>query len=49
VDDEFIDDVKRDVRGAADALRRNALVPRPRKKTCGVCDYRDLCSSATTA
>jgi DNA helicase-2/ATP-dependent DNA helicase PcrA len=35
VDDEFIDDVKRDVRGAADALRKNKLVPRPSKKTCG--------------
>jgi DNA helicase II / ATP-dependent DNA helicase PcrA len=49
VDDEFIDDVKRDVRGAADALRKNALVPRPRKKTCGACDYRGLCSSAMIA
>jgi DNA helicase-2/ATP-dependent DNA helicase PcrA len=49
VDGEFIDDVKRDVRGAADALRKNALAARPRKKTCDVCDYRDLCSSATTA
>jgi DNA helicase-2/ATP-dependent DNA helicase PcrA len=48
VDDEFIDDVKRDVRGAADALRKNALVPRPHKKTCGACDYRNLCSSATS-
>jgi DNA helicase II / ATP-dependent DNA helicase PcrA len=47
VDSEFIDDVKRDVRGAADALRKNALVPRPRKKTCGACDYRNLCSSTT--
>jgi DNA helicase II / ATP-dependent DNA helicase PcrA len=45
VDDEFIDDVKRDVRGAADALRKNALVPKPSKKTCGACDYRNLCSS----
>jgi DNA helicase-2/ATP-dependent DNA helicase PcrA len=49
VDDEFIEDVKRDVRGAADALRKNVLVPRPSRKTCGACDYRDLCSSATTA
>jgi DNA helicase II / ATP-dependent DNA helicase PcrA len=46
VDGEFIDDVKRDVRGAADALRKNALVPRPSNKTCGACDYRGLCSSA---
>ena len=49
VDSEFIDDVKRDVRGAAYALRRNALMPRPSNKTCGTCDYRDLCSSAMTA
>src|SRR5262249_28532421 len=48
VDEEFIDDVKRDVRGAAAALRKNALVPKPSKKTCGACDYCNLCSSATT-
>lgn len=46
VDDDFIADVKRDVRGAADALRRNALPPKPEKKTCGRCDYCNLCSAA---
>jgi DNA helicase-2/ATP-dependent DNA helicase PcrA len=47
VDNEFIDDVKREVCGAADALRKNALAPKPSKTTCGACDYRNLCSSAT--
>jgi DNA helicase-2/ATP-dependent DNA helicase PcrA len=50
VDEDFIEDVKRDVRGAADALRTSKLTPRPRKKTtCGACDFCNLCSSATTA
>jgi DNA helicase-2/ATP-dependent DNA helicase PcrA len=48
VDDEFIDDVKRDVRGAAGALRRNELPPKPERRTCGRCDYCNLCSAAIT-
>jgi DNA helicase-2/ATP-dependent DNA helicase PcrA len=47
VDSEFIDDVKRDVRRAAGALRANQLGPAPKPTTCGACDYRKLCSSAT--
>ena len=47
VDDEFMGDVKRNVRGAAEALRKNELVPKPSKKACGACDYCKLCSSAT--
>jgi len=46
VDDGFIDDVKRDVRKAATALRQNQLPPQPSKKTCGRCDYCNLCSAA---
>ena len=46
VDDDFIADVKRDVRAAAAALRSNDLPPKPHKKTCGACDYRHLCSAA---
>ena len=46
VDAEFIEDVKRDVRAAATALRQNVLPPKPDKKTCGKCDYCNLCSSA---
>jgi DNA helicase-2/ATP-dependent DNA helicase PcrA len=49
VDDEFIDDVKRNVRAAADALRKNSLIPKPSKRTCGVCDYCNLCSASVTA
>jgi DNA helicase-2/ATP-dependent DNA helicase PcrA len=47
VDSEFIDDVKRDVRRAAGALRTNQLGAAPQPKTCGACDYRKLCSSAS--
>lgn len=46
VDEEFIVDVKRDVRAAADSLRANKLDPQPRDQSCGACDYGDLCSSA---
>lgn len=46
VDDDFIADVKREVRGAAEALRRNVLPPKPEKKSCARCDYRNLCSAA---
>lgn len=46
VDDDFIDDVKKDVRAAAEALRKNKLPPKPHSKTCGTCDYGRLCSAA---
>ncbi len=46
VDDEFIADVKRDVRGAAQALRENKLPTRPSDRTCGQCDYCNLCSAS---
>ncbi|WP_420957156.1 ATP-dependent helicase [Burkholderia gladioli] len=46
VDGDFIADVKRDVLGAATALRRNQLPPKPGKKVCGACDYCNLCSAA---
>jgi DNA helicase-2/ATP-dependent DNA helicase PcrA len=46
VDDDFIADVKRDVRTAATALRENTLPPKPKNQTCYQCDYRNLCSAA---
>ncbi len=46
VDGDFIADVKRDVRGAAQALRENSMPVRPSGKTCGQCDYRNLCSAS---
>ncbi len=48
VDDDFIADVKRDVRAAAQALRTNDLVAKPKRSTCGQCDYCNLCSVAMT-
>jgi DNA helicase-2/ATP-dependent DNA helicase PcrA len=48
VDDDFIGDVKRDVRTAATALRGNDLPPKPSRRTCDQCDYRHLCSAATS-
>ena len=44
-----MDDVKRDVRAAAQALRENNLIPQPAKKSCGNCDYCNLCSAAIRA
>ncbi len=49
VDEDFIADVQRDVRAAAAALRTNQLDPKPHKKTCGTCDYCNLCSAAVSA
>jgi DNA helicase-2/ATP-dependent DNA helicase PcrA len=49
VGDEFMEDVKRDVHAAAKALRGNSLGPKPEKKTCGRCDYCNLCSVAVRA
>jgi DNA helicase-2/ATP-dependent DNA helicase PcrA len=46
VDNEFIADVQRDVKAAAQALRSNQLPPKPHKKTCGQCDFCKLCSAA---
>jgi DNA helicase II / ATP-dependent DNA helicase PcrA len=49
VDDVFLENVKRDVKGAATALRANTLTATPSKKTCGACDYCRLCSFAASA
>ena len=46
VDDDFISDVKKDVRSAAQALRQNKMPTQPSKKTCGQCDFCRLCSAA---
>jgi len=42
VDDDFIDDVKTKVRGAAEALR-TATLPAPKK--CGSCNCRGTCTA----
>jgi DNA helicase-2/ATP-dependent DNA helicase PcrA len=49
VDDQFMAEVKRDVKSAATALRANVLSPKASKKTCGQCDYCNLCSAAVGA
>jgi DNA helicase-2/ATP-dependent DNA helicase PcrA len=46
VDDDFIADVKRDVRRAAAALRDNDLPPKPKESICRQCDYCNLCSAS---
>ena len=47
VQDEMLAEISDKVKGAADALRTNALPPKPHKKTCTECDYCDLCSAGT--
>jgi DNA helicase-2/ATP-dependent DNA helicase PcrA len=49
VDSEFIEDVKVQVRGAAEALRRSDLPASPTAKKCTACDYRGMCSAGTWA
>jgi DNA helicase-2/ATP-dependent DNA helicase PcrA len=49
VDEDFIEDVKKNVRGAASALRQGALGKKPASKKCSGCDYRALCSEAVRA
>jgi CRISPR/Cas system-associated exonuclease Cas4 (RecB family) len=44
VDQDFIDDVKKNVKKAADALRSGALGPDPHPKKCSACDYLRMCS-----
>jgi DNA helicase-2/ATP-dependent DNA helicase PcrA len=46
VDEDFIKDVKKNVRGAASALRQGALGKKPAPKKCSGCDYRALCSES---
>jgi DNA helicase-2/ATP-dependent DNA helicase PcrA len=49
VDADLMKEVKSAVKGAAKALRENTLKAKPHKKTCGECDYCNLCSAAVTA
>lgn len=44
VDQDFIDDVKRDVERAASALRSGSLDADPSPKKCSACDYLRMCS-----
>lgn len=44
VDEDFIDDVKRDVRRAATALRDNDMPAQTSVRACPSCDYLGLCS-----
>jgi DNA helicase-2/ATP-dependent DNA helicase PcrA len=46
VDDDFIADVRRDVRRAAEALRKNDMPTQPHVKRCPTCDYCGMCSAA---
>lgn len=49
VDDDFLNDVKVDVRRAAEALRISNLPPAPAAKKCSGCDYRGMCSAGARA
>jgi DNA helicase-2/ATP-dependent DNA helicase PcrA len=45
VDDDFLNDVKHDVRNAAEALRTSNLPVAPTPKKCAGCDYRGMCTA----
>jgi DNA helicase II / ATP-dependent DNA helicase PcrA len=49
VDDDFLDDVKGDVRRAADALRSSDLPAAPTVRKCAGCDYRGMCTAGARA
>ncbi len=49
VDDDFIADVQKGVRQAADALRQGALPPDPAPNKCRNCDYCGMCSAGRNA
>ena len=49
VDDDFIADVKVQVRGAAASLRAGALPTDPSPKKCAACDYRGMCTAGSRA
>ena len=46
VDQEFIDEVKHEISGAAAALRANTLPHTPSRAKCRACDYVRMCSAA---
>lgn len=43
VDDDFIKDVKSNVKNAADCLRQGKLDAKPSKRACPSCDFKMLC------
>ena len=45
VDEDFIDDVKTNVRSAATALRTNDMPARSSARACPSCDYLGLCGA----
>lgn len=49
VDEDFISDVKKRTREAANALRSGLLPAAPAVKKCNVCDYRGMCTPGRAA
>ena len=45
VDEEFIEEVRSEVHGAANALRTSTLPPSPALGKCAACDYRGMCAA----
>ena len=48
VDDDFVAEVKGNIRGAADALRTANLPAKPEARKCSNCDYLRMCSAGAT-
>ncbi len=49
VDDDFIDDVKINVRNAAEALREGNMPTAAAARKCRTCDYRGMCTAGERA
>jgi DNA helicase-2/ATP-dependent DNA helicase PcrA len=45
VDDDFIADVRNNVKTAANALRLGVLPPKPSAAACPSCDYQKMCTA----
>ena len=49
IDEDFINDVKKNTIAAADALRKGDFSPKPSNSRCKSCDYVGLCTSGQRA
>lgn len=49
IDADFIDDVKKKMAGAAQALRQGDFPAQPSLHNCKACDYRGMCSAGASA
>jgi hypothetical protein len=47
VNDRFMNDIRKKVGKAAQALRENRMLAAPSKEKCAACDYHGLCTAGS--